>query len=161
MDKLGSRALRTDAVESITCRWLSLVAVVSLAAQAVLGFWWIDSVRGRQNRENESGQGKLLATPIPEIPARRKHYVRREREQQNAANPTRKPFDSLRRMPVPCRSSVDSRDIRTPAEIISITLSNPNATSTRLPRQCQQAAPRRLRLSSIRSSAIQDGMPLE
>ena len=43
-DKLGSRALRTDAVESITCGWLSLVAVVSLAAQAVLGFWWIDSV---------------------------------------------------------------------------------------------------------------------
>jgi divalent metal cation (Fe/Co/Zn/Cd) transporter len=44
VDKLGSPALRTDAVESITWGWLSLVAVVSLAAQAVLGFWWIDSV---------------------------------------------------------------------------------------------------------------------
>jgi divalent metal cation (Fe/Co/Zn/Cd) transporter len=44
VDKLGSPALRTDAVESIRCGWLSLVAVVSLAAQAVLGFWWIDSV---------------------------------------------------------------------------------------------------------------------
>lgn len=43
-NKLGSRALRTDAVESITCGWLSLVAVVSLAAQAVTGAWWIDSV---------------------------------------------------------------------------------------------------------------------
>jgi hypothetical protein len=43
-DKLGSRALRTDAVESITCGWLSLVALGSLAARAVLGFWWIDSV---------------------------------------------------------------------------------------------------------------------
>jgi divalent metal cation (Fe/Co/Zn/Cd) transporter len=44
VDKLGSPALRTDAVESITWGWLSLVAVVSLAAQAVLGFWWIDCV---------------------------------------------------------------------------------------------------------------------
>ncbi|MGD1037471.1 MAG: hypothetical protein ABR878_09790 [Roseiarcus sp.] len=43
-NKLGSRALRADAVEAITCGWLSLVAVVSLAAQALLGFWWIDSV---------------------------------------------------------------------------------------------------------------------
>jgi divalent metal cation (Fe/Co/Zn/Cd) transporter len=43
-DKLGSRALRADAVEAITCGWLSLVALVSLAAQALVGFWWIDSV---------------------------------------------------------------------------------------------------------------------
>jgi len=31
-------------VEAITCGWLSFVAVVSLTAQAVLGYWWIDSV---------------------------------------------------------------------------------------------------------------------
>jgi divalent metal cation (Fe/Co/Zn/Cd) transporter len=43
-DKLGSRALRADAVESITCGWLSLVVVVSLIAQAVLGTWWVDPV---------------------------------------------------------------------------------------------------------------------
>ena len=43
-DRLGSRALRADAVESITCGWLSVVAVVSLAAQAIFGAWWIDSV---------------------------------------------------------------------------------------------------------------------
>jgi divalent metal cation (Fe/Co/Zn/Cd) transporter len=43
-DKLGSRALRADAMESITCGWLSLVAVASLAAQALFGFWWIDSI---------------------------------------------------------------------------------------------------------------------
>jgi divalent metal cation (Fe/Co/Zn/Cd) transporter len=43
-DKLGSRALRADAMESITCGWLSLVAVVSLTIQALFGFWWIDSV---------------------------------------------------------------------------------------------------------------------
>ena len=42
--ELGSRALRADAVEAITCGWLSLVAVVSLGAQAIFGFWWIDSV---------------------------------------------------------------------------------------------------------------------
>jgi hypothetical protein len=43
-DKLGSRALRADAIEAITCGWLSFVAVVSLVAQALFGFWWIDSV---------------------------------------------------------------------------------------------------------------------
>ena len=43
-NKLGSRALRADAMESITCGWLSLVAVVSLTAQALFGFWWIDSI---------------------------------------------------------------------------------------------------------------------
>jgi divalent metal cation (Fe/Co/Zn/Cd) transporter len=42
-NRLGSRALRADAVESITCGWLSAVAVVSLGAQAVFGAWWIDS----------------------------------------------------------------------------------------------------------------------
>ena len=43
-DRLGSRALRADAVESITCGWLSVVAVISLAALAIFGTWWIDSV---------------------------------------------------------------------------------------------------------------------
>jgi divalent metal cation (Fe/Co/Zn/Cd) transporter len=43
-NKLGSRALRADAMESITCGWLSLAAVVSLTAQALFGFWWIDSI---------------------------------------------------------------------------------------------------------------------
>ena len=42
--KLGSRALRADAIEAITCGWLSFVAVLSLTAQALFGFWWIDSV---------------------------------------------------------------------------------------------------------------------
>lgn len=43
-DQLGSRALRTDAIESITCGWLSLVALASLLAQAVLGASWVDPV---------------------------------------------------------------------------------------------------------------------
>lgn len=41
---LGSRALRADAIESITCGWLSTVVVVALAAQLVLGAWWVDAV---------------------------------------------------------------------------------------------------------------------
>jgi len=46
-DRLGSRALRTDAVESITCGWLSLVVVVSLVGQGVLGVWWVDAFGSR------------------------------------------------------------------------------------------------------------------
>jgi divalent metal cation (Fe/Co/Zn/Cd) transporter len=42
--KIGSRALRADGIEAVTCGWLSLVVVVSLAAQWLIGAWWIDSV---------------------------------------------------------------------------------------------------------------------
>jgi divalent metal cation (Fe/Co/Zn/Cd) transporter len=37
-DALGSRALRADAIESITCGWLAVVVVAGLVAQ-VLGGW--------------------------------------------------------------------------------------------------------------------------
>jgi divalent metal cation (Fe/Co/Zn/Cd) transporter len=43
-ETIGSRALRADAVEAVTCGWLSLVVVVSLAAQWLIGVWWIDGV---------------------------------------------------------------------------------------------------------------------
>jgi divalent metal cation (Fe/Co/Zn/Cd) transporter len=43
-DALGSRALRTDAVESITCGWLAFVVVAALVAQFATGLWWIDPV---------------------------------------------------------------------------------------------------------------------
>ena len=43
-EQLGSRALRADAVESITCGWLSFVVVIGLVAQLALGAWWVDSV---------------------------------------------------------------------------------------------------------------------
>jgi divalent metal cation (Fe/Co/Zn/Cd) transporter len=42
--RLGSRAMRADAMESITCGWLSLVVVIGLVAQAAIGAWWIDPV---------------------------------------------------------------------------------------------------------------------
>jgi divalent metal cation (Fe/Co/Zn/Cd) transporter len=41
-DALGSRAMRTDAIESITCGWLAFVVVAALLAQLVIGAWWVD-----------------------------------------------------------------------------------------------------------------------
>jgi divalent metal cation (Fe/Co/Zn/Cd) transporter len=43
-EKIGSRALRADAMEAVTCGWLSSVVVVSLAVQWLLGAWWVDSI---------------------------------------------------------------------------------------------------------------------
>jgi Cation efflux family len=42
--QLGSRAMRADAVESITCGWMSLVVVIGLSVDLVLGAWWVDAV---------------------------------------------------------------------------------------------------------------------
>jgi len=41
---LGSRALRADAIESLTCGWLAFVVLAALAAQWALGAWWVDPV---------------------------------------------------------------------------------------------------------------------
>jgi divalent metal cation (Fe/Co/Zn/Cd) transporter len=62
-EKIGSRALRADAMEAVTCGWLSFVVVVSLAAQWAIGAWWIDGVGSlaivwllvREGREAWSG----------------------------------------------------------------------------------------------------------
>ena len=43
-ERLNSRALRADAVESITCGYLSIVLMVGLAATRLFGWWWLDSV---------------------------------------------------------------------------------------------------------------------
>jgi divalent metal cation (Fe/Co/Zn/Cd) transporter len=43
-EKIESQALRADAMEAVTCGWLSLVVVISLAAQWLVGAWWIDGV---------------------------------------------------------------------------------------------------------------------
>jgi divalent metal cation (Fe/Co/Zn/Cd) transporter len=42
--RLCSRAMRADAIESMTCGWLSLVVVVGLVANLLFAAWWIDSV---------------------------------------------------------------------------------------------------------------------
>jgi divalent metal cation (Fe/Co/Zn/Cd) transporter len=43
-EQIGSRALRADAMETITCGWLSFVVVAGLLAQLAIDAWWIDSV---------------------------------------------------------------------------------------------------------------------
>jgi divalent metal cation (Fe/Co/Zn/Cd) transporter len=44
-DQIGSRALRADAVESLTCGYLSGVVLIGLVVQLLMpGWWWIDSV---------------------------------------------------------------------------------------------------------------------
>lgn len=42
-DKIGSRALRADAMETFTCGYLSWALLAGLAANAVLHWWWLDS----------------------------------------------------------------------------------------------------------------------
>jgi divalent metal cation (Fe/Co/Zn/Cd) transporter len=42
--RLNSRALRADAVESITCGYLSIILMVGLAATRLFDWWWLDSV---------------------------------------------------------------------------------------------------------------------
>jgi len=43
-ERIGSRALRADAMEAVTCGWLSFVVVGTLVTQWLIGAWWIDSV---------------------------------------------------------------------------------------------------------------------
>ncbi len=42
--QLGSKALRADAMESVTCAYLSLAVIVGLVAQLTIGASWIDGV---------------------------------------------------------------------------------------------------------------------
>ena len=63
-EALGSRAMRADAMESVTCGWLSVVVVVGLLAQGLTGAWWVDSVTSlgvvwflvKEDREAWSGE---------------------------------------------------------------------------------------------------------
>ena len=41
---LGSRALLHDAMQTAACWWLSLVVLVGIGLNAVLGWWWADPV---------------------------------------------------------------------------------------------------------------------
>ncbi len=43
-EAIGSKALRADAMETLTCGYLSWVLLVGLAANALLHWWWLDSV---------------------------------------------------------------------------------------------------------------------
>jgi divalent metal cation (Fe/Co/Zn/Cd) transporter len=41
---LGSRALRADAYETITCAWLSVTTLVGVLLTTAFGWWWADPV---------------------------------------------------------------------------------------------------------------------
>ncbi len=43
-DQIGSKALRADAMETFTCGFLSWILLAGLAANALLHWWWLDSV---------------------------------------------------------------------------------------------------------------------
>lgn len=63
--RLNSRALRADAMEAITCGYLSVVLMVGLAATRLFGWWWLDSVAAlalipflvKEGREAVRGEG--------------------------------------------------------------------------------------------------------
>ncbi len=68
-DRLNSRALRADAMEAITCGYLSIVLVIGLAATRLFGWWWLDSVAAlalipfliREGREAITGDCRCSA----------------------------------------------------------------------------------------------------
>jgi divalent metal cation (Fe/Co/Zn/Cd) transporter len=44
-DRIGSRALRADAIESVTCGYLSGVVLIGLVTQLLMpAWWWVDSI---------------------------------------------------------------------------------------------------------------------
>jgi divalent metal cation (Fe/Co/Zn/Cd) transporter len=43
-DRIGSKALRADAMETFTCGFLSWILLAGLAANALLHWWWLDGV---------------------------------------------------------------------------------------------------------------------
>jgi divalent metal cation (Fe/Co/Zn/Cd) transporter len=63
-EALCSRAMRADAMESVTCGWLSLVVAVGLVAEGLTGAWWVDAVTSlgivwflvKEGREAWSGE---------------------------------------------------------------------------------------------------------
>ena len=68
--RLGSKALRADAMEAITCGYLSVVLMVGLAATRLLpGLWWLDSIAAlalipllvKEGREAISGECECCA----------------------------------------------------------------------------------------------------
>ena len=44
--RIESRALRSEAYETIFCAWLSGTTLVGLVLNAWMGWWWADSVAG-------------------------------------------------------------------------------------------------------------------
>ena|SRR5579862_4374421 len=63
-DEIGSKALRADAMEAFTCGFLSWVLLAGLGANALLHWWWLDSLAAlvlvpfliKEGREAISGE---------------------------------------------------------------------------------------------------------
>jgi divalent metal cation (Fe/Co/Zn/Cd) transporter len=63
--ELGSQAMAADAVQTTACWWLSIAALVGVALNGLLGWWWADPVAalfiagliGREGREAWNGNG--------------------------------------------------------------------------------------------------------
>lgn len=63
-DAIGSKALRADAMETFTCGFLSWVLLAGLGANALLHWWWLDSLAAlllvpfliKEGREAISGE---------------------------------------------------------------------------------------------------------
>lgn len=71
-DRIGSKALWADAMETFTCGFLSWVLLAGLVASALLHWWWLDSVaalvlvpllvkEGREAISGECGCGTACA----------------------------------------------------------------------------------------------------
>ncbi len=69
--RLSSRALRADAMEAITCGYLSVVLIIGLAATRLFGWWWLDSVAAlalipflvKEGHEAIKGEGCSCCSP--------------------------------------------------------------------------------------------------
>jgi len=74
-DKIDSHSLRADAMETLTCGYLSWILLAGLVFNAVTHWWWIDSVASlaivplllREAREALSGK----SCPVSDVPSRR------------------------------------------------------------------------------------------
>jgi divalent metal cation (Fe/Co/Zn/Cd) transporter len=83
--RLGSRAMRADAIESMTFGWLSLAVVVGLVANLLLGAWWVDAVTSlgivwfvvKEAREAWSGENCFSHPRFPFAPIARAEFFQK------------------------------------------------------------------------------------
>lgn len=72
-DRIGSKALRADAMETFTCGFLSWILLAGLAANALLHWWWLDSTAAlalvsflvKEGREAIRGECSCHASASP------------------------------------------------------------------------------------------------
>lgn len=72
-DRIGSKALRADAMETFTCGFLSWILLAGLAANALLHWWWLDSAAAlalvpflvKEGREAIRGECSCHASASP------------------------------------------------------------------------------------------------